>query len=209
MLTPPTHRCWWFMSDVTRNHHILSASTSHEIAEVAHYVMCAAHFWILKIGLLLDWTRVSIYRMWGFLDLSCLAHRLSYFYSDAIVPCVVHQPHLQYFKWPGSAAIVSHILRFIAVFHSLCMKEGEKQSGRGGWDAAVAVSWLVTFHWRSLQRLLVPVWEIRERHKEASWGESWSQPQIALFEAVSLPVMVVFWEASGWVFCPQKPPVFF
>lgn len=49
----------------------------------------------------------------------------------------------------------------------------------GGSDAAVAVSWHVTFLWRSLQMLLVPVWEIRHRHEEAGWGETWSRPQIA------------------------------
>ncbi len=44
---------------------------------------------------------------------SAMAH------SDAIVPCVLNQTHLDYFKWPRSTTIVSHILQFIAaLLHS-------------------------------------------------------------------------------------------
>ena len=102
--------------------------------------------------------------------------------NTIIAACAVNQAHLEYFRCLRSAAIVSHILRFIAGLKSAHETRGE---GRGGWDAAVAVSWLVTFHWRSLQGLLVPVWEIRERHEEAGWGETWSRPQIAPLRATA------------------------
>ncbi len=146
--------------------------------------------------------------MWGFLDLSRLARRLFKFYGNAIVPCVVSQTHLKYFKWPGSATIVSHILQFIAVLHSLCMKEGkrEKEGGMQQWQ-----SHDLSHSSGGLCRgLLVPVWEIRQRHGEAGRGESWSRPQIAPLRAtaaVSLLTMVVCWEASGGVFCPWKSQV--
>lgn len=65
------------------------------------------------------------------LDLSCLAYPVFEFYSYAIVPCVVNQTHLEYFRGPGSAAIVSHILQFIAVFCRR-IKEGAKQRGQEG-----------------------------------------------------------------------------
>ena len=122
------------------------------------------------------------------------------FYSNAIVPCVVNQTHLAYFKWPGSATIVSHILQFIAVLRSLSMKEGGGGGGGGG------MQW-----WRSrdlshstgglCRGLLVPLWEIRERHEQAGWGESWSWPQIAPPGVVF--TMVVCWQSSGSVLCPR------
>lgn len=135
--------------------------------------------------------------MWSFLDLSHLAHRLFKFYSNAIVPRVVNQTHLKYFKVPRSATIVSHILQFIAVLHSLCMKEGGRET-EGGMQ-----------QWRShdlshssgglCRGLMVPIWEIRERNEETGWGENWSRPQIAppgATAAVSPPTMVVCWEAQ-------------
>lgn len=104
-----------------------------------------------------------------------------------------------YLRWPGSATIVSHILHVYCCIQQSVHKRG-REIGEGGRDAAVAVSWLGTFHWRSLQRPLVPVWKIRERCEEAGRGESWSLPQIAplgAMTAVSLPMMVVCWKAWG------------
>lgn len=107
------------------------------------------------------------------------------FCSNAAVPFAINQTHLKYFKWPRSAAIVSHILQFIAVFHSPCVKEkqGAMQKPR---------SRDLSHSFGGLCRGLL----ISKRHEETGWGESWSRPQIAPLGATAAATMVVCGEAS-------------
>ena len=160
--------------------------------------MCAAHFLNVKyrpVPGLNMWFDLWDVRVPWFI----LPGTQATFYSNVIVPCVVNQTHLPYFKWPRSATIVSHILQFIAVLRSLIMKRGGG-GGEGGMQ-----------QWRSrdLSRstgglcrgLLVPPWEIRERHEQAGRGESWSWPQIAPPGVVF--TMVVCRQAPSSVLCPH------
>lgn len=82
------------------------------------------------------------------------------------------------------------------------MKEAEKseEGGMQQWQSCD----LSHYTGGLCRGLLVLLWEIRERHGEAGWGESWSRPRTAPLgarAAVSPPAMVVCWEASGSVFC--------
>ena len=183
------HGWWWFTSDVTRTHHILLASTPKCVK------LCKAwgtfEYWksaCYRIEHVVWFIRCDVHLIY---PVEPNQHPPASSHSNAIVPCVVNQAHLQYFnfKWPWSAAIVSHILWFYCRIQNV------------GGDAAVAVSWLVTFHWRSQQNL-VPVWEIIGRPEEAGRGESWSWPQIVALEALTAlppPMMVVCGGGGGGI----------
>lgn len=149
MLTPPTHHRWWFTSDVTRNHHILLASTSREIAGVDLYVMCAARFLNVKnrpvpgLNMWFDLrdVRVSWFILPGTQTLQFLQQCHCTLCGKSNTPRVFQVTR------------VSHYCVSYPPVYS-CTPQSEHERGRRRRrrrDAAVAVSWLVTFHWRSLQ----------------------------------------------------------